>query len=82
VNAIDAVKKIKSASIESQVSTKNFRDILQKIPRLTVQLNHAKRHLNEVLDDLLEEYTTEENLATETERIFESVLQKFDANLK
>jgi hypothetical protein len=82
VNAIDAVRKIRSASIEAQVSTKNFRDVLQKIPRLTVQLNHAKRHLNKVLDYIFEEYATEENLSTEAERIFVSVLQIFDANLK
>jgi hypothetical protein len=82
VNAIDVVRKLKSASIEAQVSTKNFRDVVQKIPRLTVQLNHAKRHLNEVLDDILEEYATEENLATEAESIFLSVLQKFDASIE
>jgi hypothetical protein len=82
VNAIDVVRKLKSASIEAQVSTKNFREVVQKIPRLTVQLNHAKRHLNEVLDDILEEYATEENLATEAESIFLSVLQKFDASIE
>jgi hypothetical protein len=78
MNAINAVREIKSASINAQASTKNLRAILQKIPRLTVQLNHAKRHLNKVLDDILEEYVTEENLAAEAENIMESVLKKFD----
>jgi len=82
MNAIDVVRKLRSTSIAAQVSTKNFRDVVQKIPRLTVQLNHAKRHINKVLDDILEEYATEENLATEAERILVSVLQKFDASIE
>jgi hypothetical protein len=82
VQALEAVRKIKTASAGLQISFKKQRDVLQNIPRMTTQLNHAKKHLNAVLENILEEIATEEKLSTEAEKILEIVLNKFDANIK
>ncbi len=75
--AIEAVRNLRSVGIDAQKSTKGFRDTVQKIPRMTTQLNHAKRHLVEVLNKIIEEYEVEENIATEAEKIFNDILEKF-----
>jgi len=77
-DALDAITNLRSVSIDAQKNTKHFRDTVQQIPRMTTRLNHAKRRLVDVLDKILEEYKAEENLATEAEKIFTEILEKFD----
>lgn len=78
--AIDTLKNLRSVSIDAQKSTLGFRDVVQKTPRMTTRLNHAKRHLVETLDKILEEYEVEENLAFEAEKVFEELLRRFDSD--
>ena len=66
--AIDVMSTFKSAITNAQQSTRNLKDAVQSLPRMTTRLNHAKRHLVDVLDKILEEYEAEENLTTEAEK--------------
>ena len=56
-----------------------FRSAVQSVPRMTTRLNHAKRHLVEVLDKIIEEYQAVENLSTEAEKVFLGLLEKLDS---
>ncbi len=61
---------------EAKTQTKGFRDIVAGMPRLTVKFNHARKHILEILDNLSEEYDTEENLSIEARRAFSEALRR------
>lgn len=76
--AIDVMSSFKTSIVEAQNSTTYLKNAVQSIPRMTTRLNHAKKHLVDILENILEEYKAEESLATEAEKIFVDLLQKFN----
>jgi len=76
--ALDAIKTLKVNVIEAIKKTMDLKKAVLNIPRMTVRLNHAKRYLVTVLDEIIDEYEVEENLSTEAEKIIVDVLQKIN----
>ena len=79
VNALEVIKNLRSVALRAQESTVTFRVIVQKLPRMSVIFNHAKRHVVLVLDKIIDEYKAEENLAGEAEKLIMDVLRRFDS---
>lgn len=75
-DALSVLGVFKTNNIKVQESTTGVKDSIQKLPRMTTRFNHAKRHVIETLDNLLEEYRKEENLTLEAQRIFSDFLDK------
>ena len=78
IGALEAIKNLKSVAKSSQESTGNFKAAIQRIPRMSVKLNHAKRYILRVIDNIIDEYKAEENLASEAEKLLIDVLGKID----
>ncbi len=75
-NALDTINDFIKIIADSKENTKGFRDVVAGMPRLTNKFNHAKKHVLEVLDGLLEEFSTEENLSIEAVKAMSSALPK------
>ena len=74
VGAIEAIKKFKDAIGKAKTSTIIFRDAIQALPRLTTRFNHSKRMVVEMLDNLISEYSVEESLSGEAEKVFVNII--------
>lgn len=73
--ALTSVKNFKENIIQVKKSTTSFRDNIQAIPRMTTKLNHSKRNVIDTLNNMIEEFITEENLITEAEKVFLNILE-------
>ena len=75
-DALSVLDVFKANNTKVQASTNGVKDSIKRIPRMTTRFNHAKRHVTETLDNLLEEYRKEENLTLEAQKIFSDILDK------
>ncbi len=71
---LDAVIKLQGSLATSKQSMSGFRETVATLPRMTKELNLAKRAVTEVLDRLLAEFTNGETLLTESEKVIHDLI--------
>ena len=69
--AIDTLREAIASSIDS---TSTFREIMAGLPRMTTELNRAKRGATGVLDKLLDEFSNGQTLLGESEKVIRGFL--------
>jgi hypothetical protein len=68
-NAMTAVSLLKATIQSTEDSMVGFRNVFVQLPRLTSVLNKAKRNVATVLDTLVIEFQTAQNLTNEAEAV-------------
>lgn len=71
---LDAVMKLRGTIATAKQSTSMFRETVAALPRMTKELNRAKRAVTKVHDKLLAEFTNGETLLTESEKIIRDLI--------
>lgn len=71
---LDAVIKLRGSLANSKSSMLEFRETVSVLPKMTKELNHAKRAVTKVLDKLLAEFTNGETLLTESEKVIRDLI--------
>jgi Domain of unknown function (DUF4062) len=75
---LGTVQSLRTSIVTATDGIRSFRDAIAKLPRMTVNLNHAKRHVYNVLDNILNEYSSAESLTAEVEKSLIDVLHKLN----
>jgi hypothetical protein len=69
-----AIETLREAIASSIDSTSTFREIMAGLPRMTTELNRAKRGATGVLDKLLDEFSNGQTLLGESEKVIRGLL--------
>jgi prefoldin subunit 5 len=69
------IQTLAAATTEARSSTREFRDTVATLPRLTTAFNKAKKRNIKVIDELVEEITGAINLTSETEKELKRILE-------
>jgi len=71
---LDAVIAVRGTLATSKESMSGFRETIAKLPRMTTELNRAKRGVTNTLDGLLAEFTNGETLLAESEKVIRDLI--------
>jgi hypothetical protein len=71
---LDAVIKIRDTLANSRTHIGQFRGTIADLPRMTTDLNKAKRGATAVLDELLTEFENGEVLLSESEKVISALI--------
>jgi hypothetical protein len=77
---LDAIVNLRNVLMETKESMSGFRTTIDELPRMTSNLNRAKRGAANVLDRLLGEFVNGETLLSEAEKFFRDLLGKSGDN--
>lgn len=72
--ALDAVIELRGTLTSSKDSMSGFREIVAALPRMTTELNRAKRGVTNTLDKLLAEFANGETLLIESEKVIRDLI--------
>ena len=70
------VRDLRQGIEQAMDSMIRFRDVVDHLPRVTTAFNKSKRHVVNVLDHLLKEFTAAKNLAYNIESIVEKIIEE------
>lgn len=73
-DALDAIVALQDTLATSKESMNEFRATTAELPRMTTNLNRAKRGVTSAVDRLLEEFTNGEVLLSESEKVIRGFL--------
>lgn len=71
---LDSVKKLNSSIFQTIPHIKDFRDTIDNLPRITSDINKAKRKTVNILDNYLDEFDTGLRLTSEAEQIIQGLI--------
>ena len=74
-DALEKIREFKNAISQAKVGTITLSDSIQASPRMTTRFNHSKRRVVEMLGTLIDEYTVEESLCEEAEKVFVQIME-------
>mgnify|MGYP001230997663 CR=1 FL=1 len=72
--ALTTVQEIKSSIIPALASIQGLRDTVYNLPRISREINLAKKHMVSILDDLIKEIDSSKDLTSEAEKILEKAV--------
>lgn len=71
---LNGIITVREALETSKKSMSEFRETVAALPRMTTELNRAKRGVTNMLDSLIAEFTNGETLITESEKVIRDLL--------
>lgn len=79
-DGLEAITSLQAVLGSSNDSTKEFRETVAALPRMTTDLNRAKRGVTNAIDQLLDEFSNGQTLLTESEKVIRQLLEQASNN--